>query len=177
MLSCRFQGSTALLPCFACNCSHIQHSTLPMITTRDPYEGVVLRHLIKHDDPVQVTEIGDKVGHFCLNNDAFLLVKYSSRSRSPWRFTIRPDDINTLVRDQSRGGLFGGSYFCLVCGFESLCALREEEWSALLDLSETEIQQTLSVSRSPRSSFEVTGSSGHLARKIPVSRFPALIFE
>lgn len=148
-----------------------------MITTRDPYEGVVLRYLIKQDVPIRVAEIGDKPGHFCLNEDAFLLVKYSSRSCPPWRFTFRPDDVRTLIRDQNQGGLFGGSYVCFVCGLESLCALREEEWSTLLDLTMTEGQQTIVVRRDPRSSFEVTGSSGQLDRKIPASRFPGLIFE
>jgi len=157
--------------------SHIQHSSLPMITTRDPYDGVVLRHLIKHDAPIQVAEIRDKPGHFCLNEDAFLLVKYSSRNCSPWRFTFRPDDVRTLVRDQNQGGLFGGSYVCLVCGLESLCALQEEEWSSLLDLSVADKQQTVAVRRDPRSSFEVTGSSGRLDRSIPASRFPGLVFE
>lgn len=148
-----------------------------MITTRDSYEGVVLRHLIKHDDTARIAEIGDKAGHFCLNDDAFLLVKYSSRNCSPWRFTFRPDDVKTLVSDQSQGGLFGGSYLCLVCGFQSLCALREDEWSSLLDLNTTVEQQTVVVRRSPRSSFEVTSSAGSLNRTIPASRFPALIFE
>lgn len=170
-------GSTAILLCFACNYFYTQPPLLPMITTRDPYEGIVLRHLIKHDDPVRVTEIGDKLGHFCLNDDAFLLVKYSSRDRSPWRFTFRPDDIRTLIHDQNQGGLFGGSYVCLVCGLESLCALREEEWSTLLDLTMTEGQQTITVRRDPQSSFEVAGSSGKLDRKVPASRFPGLIFE
>lgn len=148
-----------------------------MITTRDQYEGVVLRRLVKHDGPVRVDEIGDKAGHFCLNEDAFLLVKYSSRNRSPWRFTFQPDDIETLVTDHNQGGLFGGSYVCLVCGLNSLCALREKEWSTLLDLGGREEQQTITVRRHPRTSFEVTGSAGQLERKIPVSRFPSLLFE
>jgi len=148
-----------------------------MINVRDPYEGVVLRHLIKPDDPIEVTEIGDKLGHFCLNEDIFLLVKYSSRNRSPWRFTFQPDDIETLVNDHNRGGLFGGSYVCLVCGLNTLCALREKEWSTLFDLGGREEQQTITVCRHPRTSFEVAGSAGQLEQKIPISRFPSLLFE
>lgn len=148
-----------------------------MINNRDPYDGIVLRSLAKYGEPFQIADIGDKAGHFCLNEDAFLLVKYASRNRSPWRFTFRPGDIETLVDDHSQGGLFGGSYVCLTCGFESLCALREEEWSALLDLSETDTQQTIVVRKRPGTSFEVTSSAGNLDRKIPASRFPGLIFE
>lgn len=148
-----------------------------MINSRDPYYGVVLRSLAKYGEPFHIAELGDKAGHFCLNEDAFLLVKYSSRNRSPWRFTFRLDDIRTLIDDQNQGGLFGGSYVCLVCGFDSLCALREDEWSTLLDLTAASGQQTVTVSRDPRSSFEVTSSSGNLSRKIPASRFPSLIFE
>lgn len=148
-----------------------------MINNRDPYDGIVLRSLAKYGEPFQIADLGDKAGHFCLNEDAFLLVKYASRNRSPWQFTFRPDDIETLVNDHNRGGLFGGSYVCLVCGYNSLCALQEGEWSVLLDLNEVENQQTICVRRSPRSSFEVTGFAGSLSRKVSASRFPALIFE
>jgi len=147
-----------------------------MINTRDPYDGIVLRRLAKYGEPFEVAEIGDKAGHYCLNEGAFLLVKYASRNRSPWQFTFRPDDIDTLVNDQKEGGLFGGSYVCLVCGYNSLCALEEAEWSSLFDFDVTG-QQTVVVRRDPRSSFEVTGSLGKLDRKIPASRFPSLIFD
>lgn len=148
-----------------------------MITERDKFYGVVLRHLTRHERLSKVQEVGDKAGHFCLNDDAFLLVKYSSSNSSPWRFTFRPDDIRILIDDLNQGGLFGDSFVCLVCGFESLCALREEEWSTLLDLSETSGQQSISVHRSPGSLFELKGSSEDLDHKIPASRFPSLVFE
>jgi len=147
-----------------------------MINRRDPYDGIVLRSLAKYGEPFQIADLADKAGHFCLNEDAFLLVKYASQNQSPWRFTFRPDDIETLVNDHNEGGLFGGSYVCLVCGYNSLCALQEDEWSSILDFN-TAGQQTVVVRRDPRSSFEVTGSSGELDRKIPASRFPSLVFE
>ncbi|MCS3827401.1 hypothetical protein GGP85_002871 [Salinibacter ruber] len=147
-----------------------------MISTRDPYDGIVLRSLAKYGEPFQIADLGDKAGHFCLNEDAFLLVKYAARNQSPWQFTFHPDDINTLVDDYKEGGLFGGSYVCLVCGYDSLCALQETEWSSLLDFDATR-QQTFTVRRDPRSSFEVTGSFGELNQKIPASRFPSLVFE
>lgn len=148
-----------------------------MITERDKFYGVVLRHLTRHEELSNVREVGDKAGHFCLNDNAFLLVKYSSSDTAPWRFTFRPDDIRTLIDDQNEGGLFGGSYVCLVCGFKSLFALREDEWSTLLDLGGRSRQQTLSVRKDLRSSFEVRGTSGQLGHKIPASRFPSLVFE
>jgi len=148
-----------------------------MISERDKYYGIVLRHLTRHDGLFNIQEVGDKAGHFCLNENAFLLVKYSSADSSPWRFTFRPDDIRTLIDDQNEGRLFGGSYVCLVCGFKSLCALREDEWSTLLDLGARSRQQTVSVRKNRRSSFEVKGASGSLDHKIPASRFPSLVFE
>lgn len=148
-----------------------------MITERDKFYGVVLRHLTRHSGLSNVRELGDKAGHFCLNDNAFLLVKYSSSDGSPWRFTFHPDDIRTLTDDRSEGGLFGGSYVCLVCGFKSLCALHEDEWSTLLDLGANSRQQTVSVRKSHRSSFEVRGTSEKLDHKIPASRFPSLVFE
>jgi hypothetical protein len=147
-----------------------------MINVRDPYDGIVLRRLAKYGESFQISDLRDKAGHFCLNGDAFLLVKYSSRNRSPWRFTFKPDDLETLLNDHNQGGLFGDSYVCLVCGFNSLCVLREDEWSAVLDLKKNG-QQTMVVRRRPRSSFAVSGSSGDLDQNIPASRFPELVFS
>jgi len=59
-----------------------------MINNRDPYDGIVLRSLAKYGEPFQIADLGDKAGHFYLNEDAFLLVKYASRNRSPWQFTL-----------------------------------------------------------------------------------------
>jgi len=151
-----------------------------MISTRDPYDGVVLRTLVKYGEPSRIEDLRDKAGHFyvdCSDRQAFLLVKYSSYDRSPWQFTFQPGDIETLVADHNRGGLFGGSYVCLVCSFESLCVLRGEEWSALLSLDEPQKQQTITAQRRPGTSFQVTGSAGQLSRAVPVSRFPSLLFE
>lgn len=148
-----------------------------MITERDKFYGVVLRHLTKNGHPISsLAELGDKAGHFCINEEAFLLVKYSSASESPWRFSFHPGDLPILVKDHNRGGLFGGSYVCLVCGFNSVCMLREDEWSALLHLDSTDRQQTVTVRRAVGRSFAVSGTAGQLKHKVPVSRFPSLIF-
>lgn len=149
-----------------------------MITERDKYYGVVLRHLTKSGHRVSgLREVGDKAGHFHINEEAFLLVKYSSRDRSPWRFSFHPSDFPVLVEGYHQSGLFGGSYVCLVCGFDSVCLLHEDEWSALLNLNDTGRQQTITVCRGAGRSFSVSGTAGKLDYKVPVSRFPSLLFD
>lgn len=148
-----------------------------MITARDQFEGVVLRRLIKHDDPPRIVEVGDKSGHFQLNESTFLLVKYSSSDRSPWRFTFRPKDVQTLIDDRSKTDLFGGAYICLVCGLNTICPLSSDEWSTVLDLTESSAQQTVTVRRRPGTQFEVKGSGGKLDHKVPATQFPSPVLE
>jgi hypothetical protein len=125
-------------------------------------------------------DLRDEAGHFCVDvpdRQPFLLVKCATHNPSPWRFTFQPDDIETLVQDHNRGGLFGGSYVCLNCSFDSLGVFQDEEWSTLFDLGGSENQQTITLRRTPGTSFTVTGSAGRLTRTIPASRFPLHLFE
>ena len=152
-------------------------SILLMITERDKYYGVVLRQLTKSGHRVSdLREVGDKAGHFHINEEAFLLVKYSSKDQSPWRFCFHPSDFPVLLESHHRGGLFGGSYVCLVCGFDSICLLHEDDWSVLLSMSCTDRQQTIMVRRDAGRSFIVSGTAGRLDYKVSLSRFPSSLF-
>ena len=144
-----------------------------MTAVRDQFEGVVLRRLIKHDNPPRITEVGDKPGHFRLDDSTFLLVRYSSSEQSPWRFTFRPEDIGTLIEDRNKADLFGGSHVCLVCGLSTICPLDSDEWSVVLDLDAVDGQQTITVRRKPGTQFKVRGSGGKLAHKVPATQFPS----
>ena len=144
-----------------------------MIAIRDQFEGVVLRRLLKHDDPPRIVEIGDKLGHFQLDDSTFLLIKYSSSDQSPWRFTFRSEDVATLIDDRNRTDLFGGIYICLVCGLRTICSLETDEWSRVLDLQKTQKQQTITVRRKPGAQFTVTGTAGDLDHKVPATKFPS----
>ena len=146
-----------------------------MIAIRDQFEGVVLRRLLKHDDPPRITEVGDKSGHFQLDDSTFLLIKYSSSNQSPWRFTFRSEDVATLIEDRNRTNLFGGSYICLVCGLRTICSLGTDEWSMVLDLHKTKEQQTITVRRRPGTQFTVTGTADDLDHKVPATKFPSPI--
>jgi len=144
-----------------------------MIAVRDQFEGVVLRRLLKHDDPPRIAEVGDKQGHFQLDDSTFLLIKYSSSDQSPWRFTFRSEDVATLIEDRNRTDLFGGSYICLVCGLRTICSLGADEWSTVLDLQNGKEQQTIMVRRRPGTQFTVTGTAGDLDHKVPATNFPS----
>lgn len=146
------------------------------ISKRDQLYGAVLRKLARHGTLHTVREVGDKAGHFRLNDGTYLLMKYSTNAGSPWRFTFRPEDIETLLADYKRAGLFGGSFICLICGIDVICPLAADEWSKVLDLNNPTVQQTICVSRVSGCQLEVTGTGGGLDRKIPAARFPAVIF-
>lgn len=77
-----------------------------MLSGRDQALGPLICGLVRHST-VKLAKVGDKTGRFRLNDSRYLLVKHASNSRSPWRFTFLPDDIQALLADQSRAGLFG----------------------------------------------------------------------
>lgn len=144
------------------------------LSKRDQLYGAVLRKLAQHGT-YAVREVGDKAGHFRINDYTYLLIKYATSSGSSWRFTFRPEDIKVLVADHNRSGLFGGSYICLICGTDVICSLAPDEWAALLDLADTASQQTIRVSRAAGCQLEVSGTFGLLPSKIAATRFPAIV--
>lgn len=111
-----------------------------MLSNRDKFYGLVLRCLTKQKDELNLSELGDKAGHFRLDR-SFLLVKYDSSDHSPWRFTFQVSDVETLVEDRTQLTMFDESCVCLVCGFKLLCSLRTEEWDQLLNLDPRRPQQ------------------------------------
>jgi len=139
-----------------------------MFNDRDKFYGLVLRHLTKQNDELNLSEIGDKAGHFRLDR-SFLLVKYDSSDHSPWRFTFQASDVETLVQDRTQLTLFGESCVCLVCGFRLLCSLRTEEWAQLLDLDSGHTQQ-ITVERQKRAPLIVRNASRGESLRVPKSR-------
>ncbi|NBB75111.1 MAG: hypothetical protein GVY35_15790 [Bacteroidetes bacterium] len=144
-----------------------------MISARDQIYGAVLRQIVK-EGGARLAEVSDCAGRFRLNGSTSLLVKYATNSSSPWYFSFHPEHIKILRRDlNEHGGLF--SIVCLVCGSDSICALRHDEWSSVLDLNAQNSQQTITLRRAKRCSFSVSGPVGMLDYKVPASRFPTIL--
>ena len=143
-----------------------------MLPRRDQQFGPLLCGLVKRG-PVEIGKASDKAGHLRVG-DRRLLAKYASSDNSPWTFTFRPDDVQTLIADYTSAGLFG-SYLCLICGSDFICVLRSGEVFELLSTEGLQHTQTIQVQRSAGCSPVVSGSEGQLDRRVPAKRFPTLL--
>lgn len=141
------------------------------ICRADQYYGAALRHLIHCGHSVENAD--DKPGDYRLNSNSTLLMKYAANSANPWHFTITAEEVELLISDQSKAGLFGEAYLLLICGRDSICILRVEEWLEVLNVP-CHKTQFIRIDRPFRSQMSVTGSSGKLENRISRSRIRCL---
>ncbi len=141
------------------------------IDLKDLYHGAALTQIAEHPSFKALNKINGKYGHYLINTDRRVLVKYC-RTRPPWQFTFNPDDILTLRSDL---GADGRTFLCLVCSGETVCALDEGEIRQVLEINRTHIQW-VRVGCRVGGRLRVSGSRGELRRTVPHNAFPAKLF-
>src|SRR3972149_3125279 len=97
-----------------------------MIPKQEFYHGVAIIRLL--DDKRCKTVHKDELGYI-VNDRVFVFVKYTTRTRPPWRFTFRQDEVEQL---NSRATSFGDIVIVLVCGGDGICAVSWYNASRLL---------------------------------------------
>ena len=106
---------------------------------------------------------------YVVNDDTFLFIKYTTRARSPWRFTFDQEDIDRCARmsREYRRLVFG-----FVCGGDGVCAVDWIQGRELLGPKASWI----AAARKHNHSYSVWGSNGELKRKVSLAKWPALAF-
>jgi len=137
-----------------------------MIDRQEFYHGAALLKLIA--DPRCKSVHPSKSG-YVVNEKVFVLVKYSTRHNSPWRFTVTEDEFSLLAAP----AVVKTSHIVLVCGGDGFCALHWSKASALLGNS----PGWLSARRPFNGSYTVAGPYGTLNRKVQLKQWPAILFE
>jgi hypothetical protein len=107
---------------------------------------------------------------YVVNEDTFLLIKYTTKERSPWRFTFDQEDIDRCVR-------MSAEHRRLVCGFvcgsDGVCAV---DWVQGRELLGTK-PSWIAVARKHNHSYSVWGANGELKRKVTLGKWPGLVFN
>ena len=85
------------------------------IQKQEFYEGAAL-HLLARSG--RITALRYDPPFFMLNNHLLVLLKYSTRGRSPWGFTFTPDEQALL----KAGGVKSRIVIGLVCGADGVAA-------------------------------------------------------
>jgi hypothetical protein len=127
-----------------------------------------------HQRPFKALNSGSpKQGHYLINNDRHLLVKYRTNDGESWQFTFKPEEI-AAIKDMGKKSKL--TFLCLVCGQTTVCALSFDEIKSLLS-GKSEDQQSVTVDAPANSSLRVRGTNGELPNTIPHNSFPKKLFE
>ena len=131
------------------------------------YEGAAL-HLLARTN--RVTSIRCEAPFFILNAQLAVLLKYSTRGRSPWGFTFTGDEQLLL---QSRAAELK-TVIGLICGADGVASLTYESYLTVAALRKSALH--IACYRQHGQHYEVNGPDGRLHGKVAPSNWQR-VFE
>ena len=145
------------------------------IQPKDFFHGAALTQIVEHQSFTALNKADDKYGHYLINANIRLLVKYSSPSDSPWQFTFNASDLKSISEDVAVDGI--EFFACLVCGTETVCLLTKQQLSSVIDVYTEDAQWIRVQVPSAGMSMRVKGSTAMLDKTIAHNAFPKGLFE
>ena len=138
-----------------------------MIAKREFYHGVAIVRLLedKRCQTVRKDELG-----YIVNDEVFVFIKYTTKTRSPWRFTFGKDEVKQL---NTRATSFRNMVIVLICGGDGICAISWCSASRLLGNK----AGWISTRRKFSEQYAVAGQAGQLHGKVSLSEWPLIVFE
>jgi hypothetical protein len=136
------------------------------IKKQEFYEGAALHVLARSG---RIARLTYEPPFFVINDEYLVLLKYSTRVRSPWGFTFTPDEQETL---KVRGGQFK-TYIGLVCGADGVAAFPYDHYRSIAAVRASALH--VSCFRKHREHYEVNGPDGTLERKVPPSDWQRIL--
>ncbi len=138
-----------------------------MIDKHEYYHGAAIVRLLQDERCVALHK--NELLGYILNDNIFLFIKYTTKNRTPWRFTFDQEDVD-------RANLMAQKYeqvlIPLVCGGDGVCVLTWDEGVRLLQNA----PGFIAVARKHNKQYAVWGAVEELKRKIPLGRWPSLAF-
>jgi len=136
------------------------------------FHGAALTQIVEHPSFKALNRASNDYGHYLVNTDKQVFVKYRTGERSPWQFVFGADQIKKLHRAfESEDGV----YLCLVCGSATVCALDREQIAAVLHIR-ADKSQSITVEAPKGRSCRVRGTAGQLRGTVPHKAFPSKLF-
>lgn len=143
------------------------------IQEQDTYHGPALMQIVEHHSFKALNKADERYGHYLVNKDTRLWLKYSSATLSPWTFTFQPVDLAGLAADIA---LNGTTHIVLACGHHTLCCLDEAEIRGLVEMT-AGAQQWVKVEAPAGKQMRITGSLNTKRPTLaPHNKFPNCIF-
>lgn len=139
------------------------------IQTQDMYYGAALMQVVEHPRFKALNKAADgKYGHYILNNDTHLFIKYSSGSGPEYRFTLSAADLAAISRDRASGHRV---FAVFVCGEETICAISSEDFFTIVDATASGSQQVRVTSEEGKSMRFGRGRNKPV-RTVPHNSYP-----
>jgi hypothetical protein len=136
------------------------------IKKQEFYEGAALHILARNG---RIRSVRYEAPFFVLNDDLLVLLKYSTRGRSPWGFTFMPDEQVLLkIKDTDYRVVIG-----LVCGADGVAAFTYQAYCSIVAPGESAIH--ISCYRSHGEHYEVNGPKGRLCDKVSPSNWRKIL--
>jgi hypothetical protein len=138
------------------------------IRKQDFYEGAALYLLARTN---QVKTIRYNAPLYLINGVLSVLLKYSTKIRSPWGFTFTPDEQSTLQQEASKRdrSLIVGMF----CGSDGIAAISYSSYLTVAKPRPAAIH--IACYRQHWEHYEVRGPDGTLDRKVSPSNWQRLL--
>lgn len=136
------------------------------IKKQEFYEGAAL-HILAQTG--QLKSLSYVAPLFTVNGCLRVLLKYSTKNRSPWGFTFQRYEQSML--DDSRGNI--PTMIGLVCGSDGVVALSCDQFIAIANPRPSAIH--IACYRSHGEHYEIFGPDGPLSRKISPSNWAKIL--
>ncbi len=138
------------------------------IRKQEFYEGAAL-HLIARTG--QIAGIRYDAPFFLFNDRLSVLLKYTTKGRSPWPFTFTADEQIFL---ETRASKFKTA-IALICGADGVAAFSYESYASVASRREGAIH--IACYRQHGGHYEVIGPDGTLNKKVAPSNWQRILEE
>jgi hypothetical protein len=136
------------------------------IKKQEFYEGAAL-HLLARTGGI--TSIRYEPPFFLLNDQLLVILKYSTRGRSPWGFTFTTDE-QVLLRD--RASKFK-TMIALICGADGVAAFSYDDYRSVAASRNSAVH--IACYREHHGHYEVNGPDGTLDGKVAPSDWQRIL--
>jgi hypothetical protein len=137
-----------------------------MLKKQEFYEGAALHVLVRSG---QIKSIRYEPPLFILNDRLLVLLKYSTRGRSPWGFTFMPQEQKLIHDRASELELSVG----LICGADGVAAFSRDAYRPIAALKPSAIH--VACYRAHGEYYEISGPDGKLGGKVSPSNWRRLL--
>ncbi len=139
----------------------------------DLYHGAALTKIVEHKSFKALNKGSERYGHYLINADCHLFVKYATNGSSPWHFTFTDEHLDGIRNVVAANA---DIFIALVCGRTTICLLREEDFRSVLDVDSTQTQ-SVKVEVPPNKGCRVSGTMGRLKRVVAHNAYPVELFD